>query len=143
MSTTILAGKLRHIRETLGHTPEVMARHLGITVSDVGRCESGEVPPLRIVSHWARFGLVSVESLIDDNQEVAVGSLATKPVRYLKNAWVKKRADGVYLFYFTIGSEEWALNLSGINEDELLSSEGPTLIQKKLDAWLKEQDSSN
>ena len=48
--------------------------------------------------------------------------------RYLKNAWVKKDADGVYYFFFKTGNEEWMLNLSRFNPDELLSTEGPTLI---------------
>jgi hypothetical protein len=62
---------------------------------------------------------------------------------YLKNAWVKKDPDGVYYFFFKTGSEEWMLNLSGFNPDELLSPQGPTLIQQKLDAWLAEQDNPN
>ena len=63
-------------------------------------------------------------------------------IRYLKNAWVKKDA-GVYYFYFKVGDEQWMLNLSAFNPDELLSQEGPTLIQQKLDAWLAEQDRTN
>jgi hypothetical protein len=35
------------------------------------------------------------------------------------------------------------LNLSRFNPDELLSDEGPSLIQEKLDEWLAEQDSTN
>lgn len=63
--------------------------------------------------------------------------------RYLKNAWMKKDAKGVYYFYFKVGDEQWMLNLSAFNPDELLSQEGPTLIQQKLDAWLAEQDNPN
>ena len=62
---------------------------------------------------------------------------------YLKNAWVKKGDDGVYRFFFRVGTEEWMLNLSAFNEDELLSTEGPTLLQEKLDAWMAEQDNPN
>ena len=61
---------------------------------------------------------------------------------YLKNVWVEKGDDGIYRFFFNVGTEEWMLNLSGFNPDELLSTEGPTLIQQKLDAWA-EQDNPN
>jgi hypothetical protein len=62
---------------------------------------------------------------------------------YLKNAWMKKDADGIYYLFFKVGGEQWMLNLSVLNPDELLSTEGPTLIQQKLDEWLAEQDSPN
>jgi len=45
MSTERLAQKLKAIRETLSHTPEVMARHLDVKVKDIERYESGTQPP--------------------------------------------------------------------------------------------------
>ena len=62
---------------------------------------------------------------------------------YLKNAWVKKDAEGFYYFFFKVGTEQWMLNLSALNPDQLIHEEGQTLIQQKLDVWLAEQDSTN
>ena len=48
-----------------------------------------------------------------------------------------------YYFFFKAGTEQWMLNLSALNAEELIHEEGQTLIQQKLDAWLAEQDSRN
>jgi len=57
--------------------------------------------------------------------------------------YLKKMRRGFYWFFFRTGSEQWKLNLSAFNPDDLLSTEGATLIQQKLDAWLAEQDNLN
>ncbi|HJP94512.1 MAG TPA: hypothetical protein VJ875_21300 [Pyrinomonadaceae bacterium] len=88
-----LAKKLKLIRETLAHTPEVMARHLDVSEADISAFETGEVPPLPILLHYARGGQVSVESLIDDQLEVVVGSLAKKPIRLLKKRFIRTLAS--------------------------------------------------
>ncbi|HEY0766199.1 MAG TPA: helix-turn-helix transcriptional regulator [Pyrinomonadaceae bacterium] len=87
-----LAEKLRRIRETLAHTPEVMARHLDLKVADIERFESGEVPPLPVLLHWARMGYVTVESLIDDGQDAVVGATKRKGRDYERPFFCAKRA---------------------------------------------------
>jgi len=52
----------------------------------------------------------------------------------------RKDAEGFYCFYFKVGDEQWMLNLFAFHPDELLSTEGPTIIQQKLDARLADQD---
>lgn len=71
-----LPEKLKTIRETLGHSVEVMARHLDVTAEDVKAYEAGTKLPLPILLHYAHMGYVTVESLIDDQLDVRVGSLA-------------------------------------------------------------------
>jgi hypothetical protein len=137
MSTSRLAQKLKQIRETLSHSREVMARHLDVEVNDVDRYESGEVPPLTIILHYARLGLVTVESLIDDQLDIRVGSTAKERGRYLKHAWAKRDADGDYWLFIEGGDLKAMFLLSSFEDDD------NSIERRALAAWLAEQDSTN
>lgn len=87
-----LSAKLKLIRETLAHSREVMARHLDVEVAEIDLFESGEQPSLPILLHYARMGHVTVESLIDDQREVIVGSEKRKGRDYERAFFCAKRA---------------------------------------------------
>ncbi len=54
---------------------------------------------------------------------------------YLKNAWARKDADGVYWLFIRSGDLEAMFRLDPEEED--------SLAHRALDAWLAEQDSVN
>ena len=68
------------------------------------------------------------------------GQIDMAEPRYLKNAWAKKDADGVYWLFIQSGDLQAMFNLyepSDAEQDE------DSAIQRTLDAWLAEQDSTN
>ena len=56
---------------------------------------------------------------------------------YLKNAWAKKDADGVYWLFIKSGNLNAMFRLHTEDEDE------DSIPRRALDAWLAEQDSPN
>jgi hypothetical protein len=61
-------------------------------------------------------------------------------IPYLKNAWVEKDPDGVYWLFIQSGDLQAMFNLyepSDAKQDE------DSIMQRTLDEWLAEQDSTN
>lgn len=56
---------------------------------------------------------------------------------YLKNAWAKKDADGVYWLFIRSGDLQAMFRLHTDDEDE------DSIPRRTLDAWLADQDSAN
>ena len=55
---------------------------------------------------------------------------------YLKNAWAKKDAEGVYWLFIKGGDLQAMFRLDPGDEED-------SIPRRALDAWLAEQDSSN
>ena len=68
-----LAEKLRDIRESLGISQQEMAARLGhdVAARNVSRYERDKSEPtLKVLLAYARFAGVSVEQIVDDDQDL-------------------------------------------------------------------------
>jgi hypothetical protein len=62
------------------------------------------------------------------------------PTRYLKNAWVKKDADGNYWLYIQAADLQSMFCLYESVNDEV---DRNSTVRRTLDDWLTDQDSTN
>ncbi len=97
-----LAAKLRQIRMHLGLSQNQLIRRLGfegdLIQSNISSYEqegeNGREPPLKVLWAYAKAGNVSVESLIDDEQQLDLAGGTAGPSKKRKKSTARSAAKG-------------------------------------------------